>query len=383
MRVAILAGVCLMVTGLAPTSMAQSAEPSAVTLEGFSDAIHHWQNRYGDRYERYDPSQVSEIADNILLRQRDNGGWIENRDPMRVLSDAEKAEYQAEKSLVRGSFDNRNVYPQVEYLMGAYEQTGDEVYRDAALRGLDYLLTHQVEGCGGWPHTVPTSERYHPLITIADEVTSGSLNLLRKISEKKWPFESLSEDVRERTRTALEHGDDCVLRLQVRQGDQLAGWAGQYDPETLEPAMGRTFELPAIAVQETVEMLRYLMSIETPSEAQVRAIEGGVDWLKEVAIKGTRLEKFDLPEPVEFRYHTARQDRRLVADPDAPLLWGRFYDVNDNTVVLANRDSVRVETYQEIAQERRTGYDWYGSWANDLLTQDYPAWQCRVLSKAC
>ena len=127
--------------------------------------------------------------------------------------------------------------------------------------------------------------------------------------------------------------------------------------------MGRTFELPAIAVQETVEMLRYLMSIETPSEAQVRAIEGGVDWLKEVAIKGTRLEKFDLPEPVEFRYHTARQDRRLVADPDAPLLWGRFYDVNDNTVVLANRDSVRVETYQEIAQERRTGYDWYGSWA--------------------
>ena len=37
------------------------------------------------------PQQVTEIADNLLLYQRDNGGWIENRDPARILDATEKA----------------------------------------------------------------------------------------------------------------------------------------------------------------------------------------------------------------------------------------------------------------------------------------------------
>jgi hypothetical protein len=30
-------------------------------------------------------SRLTEIADNLLLYQRDNGAWIENRDPARIL----------------------------------------------------------------------------------------------------------------------------------------------------------------------------------------------------------------------------------------------------------------------------------------------------------
>lgn len=58
----------------------------AIPLTAFSDGIKHWQDRHGKDYARYQPQQVTEIAENLLLYQRDNGGWIENRDPARVLA---------------------------------------------------------------------------------------------------------------------------------------------------------------------------------------------------------------------------------------------------------------------------------------------------------
>jgi PelA/Pel-15E family pectate lyase len=112
------------------------------------------------------------------------------------------------------------------------------------------------------------------------------LRLLRKISSGADPFGYIDAATRARAKSALDRGDDCVLRLQVRQNGQLTGWAGQYDPETLQPAQGRAFELPAIVSQETVEMLRYLMSIEQPSAAQVDAIESAVGWLRGSQLSG-------------------------------------------------------------------------------------------------
>lgn len=391
MRFGTIAAVCLLV-GACQTQATQTeaevpvtakSSEEALPMGGFYDAVHHWQNKYGTRYARYEPEQVKEIAENILLMQRDHGGWIQNQDPLRILTEEEIAKFKADKGEAFGSFDNRNVYTQIAYMMGAYERVGDERYKASALKGLDYLLEHQMEKCGGWPHSVNGDQRYYPLLTIADEVTSGPLILLQDIAEGSWPYESLDPEVQARAQTALDRGLQCVLDLQVRQGDELTAWAGQYDPETLEPAMGRTFELPSIAVDESVSMLRYLMSIPDPSNDVKAAIEGGVSWLRKVAIHGTRLESFDLPEPIKFRFHTTTFDRRLVPDPDAPLLWARFYDVTDNSVVLANRDSIRVDDYQQIHIERRTGYNWYGVWGNELLEEDYPAWTCRVYGKDC
>ena len=241
-----------------------------ISLAAFSDGIKHWQDRHGKDYARYQARQITEIADNLLLYQRDNGGWIENRDPARILDATDKAALVAEKAEGRGSFDNRNIYSQIEYLAAAFEQTRRAAYRDAAARGLDYALAQQVASCGGWPHTVPGTASYHGYITIADEVTSGLLRLLRKISAGADPFDYVDASTRERAKAALKRGDDCVLKLQIQQGGRLTGWAGQYDPKTLRPAMGRAFELQSIVSQETVEMLRYLMSVDTHR----RAVQG-------------------------------------------------------------------------------------------------------------
>ncbi len=367
--------VCTWIACLPAGAADGMAEP--ISLAAFSDGIKHWQDRHGKDYARYAPEQVTAIADNILLYQRENGAWIENRDPARILDGGEKAALAAEKSQASASFDNRNIYSQIEYLAAAFGQTRNAAYRDAAARGLDYALARQISGCGGWPHTVPGTTSYHPYITIADEVTSGMLGLLRKISAGEKPFGHVDSKTRARARAALERGDECVLKLQVVQDGKLTGWAGQYDPKTLQPAQGRAFELPSIVSQETVQMLRYLMSIERPSAAQSRAIEGAVEWLRRSQIRGVRLEKVMLEKPVQYQYHVATSDSRLVDDAHAPPLWARFYDLEDNSIVLANRDSVRVRQYSEIHPERRSGYAWFGTWPAELLDAEYPAWRDR------
>ncbi|MFT3736694.1 MAG: pectate lyase [Rhodocyclaceae bacterium] len=278
----------------------------------------------------------------------------------------------------RAASTTATFYSQIEYLSAVYQQTYEPRFRTAALKGMDYLLSMQHERCGGWPHTVPGTERYHPFVTMADEVTSGVLRMLRKASSGSAPFAYLPYSVKQRAQTALERGDACVLQLQVVQNGRLTGWAGQYDPQTLQPAQGRSFELASIVSQETVEMLRYLMSIPEPSPEVVRAIESGVDWLERSKIKGWRLETFKIDPPIKYDYHTASTDRRMVEDPAAPPLWARFYDLQDNSVVLANRDSVRVSRYADIHHERRTGYGWYGAWPAKLLETEYPAWRQRV-----
>jgi PelA/Pel-15E family pectate lyase len=365
--------VSLMVSAAEPNGGASQIAPS---LAGFEDAIHHWQNTRGDDYPRYASDQVAQIADNILRFQRQDGGWVQNQDPARILDAAGLVQYAEEAKKTGGSFDNRNIYTQVDYLASAYALTGDARYRDASVRGLEFILAHQNPTCGGWPHSVPGSESYHPYITIADDVSAGVLGTLRAAASDAPRFAFIEASLRERIRKAVANGDGCLLRLQVRQGKTLAGWAGQYDNQTLQPAHGRRFELPAMATQETVGVVRYLMSIPQPSPEVVAAVEGAVAWLQRVKIEGWRIETFDA-EPEQYRYHASKTDRRLVRDPSASGLWARFYDLSDNSVVLATREGVRVKDYAEIPRERRTGYEWYGQWPRQLLSKDYPVWKAQ------
>jgi PelA/Pel-15E family pectate lyase len=367
-----------LVAALLAMASASPAAAQALPLDGFEDAIHHSQMKRGADYPRHAPEDVAAIADNLLLMQRDHGGWVQNLDPLQIMTPEDEAALLAAKADPAGSFDNRNVFTQIEYLAGAYAQTGDARYKAGAEAGLGYLLEHQFGTCGGWPHTVPAQNDYQGRITVADEVFSGPLRLLRRISERVAPLDVFDEAQRLQAADALSRGDACLLRLQIRQGGRLTGWAGQYDPETLAPMGGRSFELPAIVSQETVEVVRYLMSIETPSEEVIASVRGAVIWLQDVALEGVRLETVPLEKDAEYAYHNAKFDRRLVEDAQAPLLWARFYDLEDNAVVLANRDGVRVARYDQIHPERRTGYSWYGDWPAKLISKDYPKWECRI-----
>lgn len=352
--------------------MAFASEP--LSLDGFADAIHHWRNRHDQTdYPRYEPTQVAAIADNILLWQRANGGWTENEDPARILNETELKAVAETKDATDTSFDNRNVWPQITYLAGAYTLTDDERYREGSLQGLEFVLGAQ-HPSGGWPHSFPDGEGYRRHLTFADDIIPDQLRLLRRVANGDGPFDWMPETIRARAAGAVKRGDACILKLQIRIDEEATIWAGQYAANTLLPAKARSYELPALVSRESVAVVRYLMSIPDPSPDVVAAIEGAIAWYENNQITGQRFERFEI-EPERYEYHTARFDRRLVEDADAPPLWSRFSDLTTSEPFLANRDGLRVQHLADVERERRTGYDWYGTWPQSLLDTHYPAWK--------
>src|SRR5437762_2057967 len=71
------------------------ADSMTVDVSGFRDSAHHWRFiRDTSRFIQavpeqpsYQPAQVREIAANLLLFQRDNGGWPKDYDMTAILTE--------------------------------------------------------------------------------------------------------------------------------------------------------------------------------------------------------------------------------------------------------------------------------------------------------
>lgn len=357
--------------------MATTAFSEAPSTAQFRDGAHHYVDGSSAKvYERYGQAEVGKIAENILLYQRTNGGWPSNWDPQKALSDEERAAVAAEREKEDTTFDNRATYPQIEYLAAAFNDLGDARFRGAALRGLEFMFAGQT-ACGGFPHSYPSTANYRPYITFMDDVTAGALTTLRKVSAGAEPFGFVEKKLRKQAAKAVERGTACILKLQQQHDGKLTVWAGQYDPQTLEPITARSFELPSLVSAESVGVVEYLMGIEKPGDEVRRAIEGAVAWYKAAAIHGMRYEIYAI-DPVMFGSRKVTHDVRLVPDEKAPPLWARFYEFDSYTPVLVNRDGKKVAKLEEVLQERRTGYSWFVGYGARLLEKSYPAWKARV-----
>jgi PelA/Pel-15E family pectate lyase len=360
--------------GIAIHPLSASHPIPLADLRGFDDGIHHWRNKHNRiEYERYPPEQIAAIADNILLWQRSNGGWKENEDPCRVLNAEQRRQILADKDLVDTSFDNRNVWPQVHYLASAYTLLGDERYLQGCMQGIEFILKGQ-HSSGGWPHSFPSEGDYRQHLTFTDDVIPDQLGLLREIAAGNEPFKGIPQGLRERALAAVQRGDRFILDRQVLQNGIPTVWAGQYDRNSLQPVGARSFELPGLLGRESVAVVRYLMSIPEPSKEVISAIRNAVAWFQHSAIQGWRFERFEI-ESERYQFHTAQYDRSLVEDPYAPALWARFYDLETNEPFLANRDGIKVYKLEEVSRERRTGYDWYGTWPQTMLEHEFPRWK--------
>ncbi|HEX6276492.1 MAG TPA: pectate lyase [Polyangiaceae bacterium] len=347
-----------------------------ISLERFDDGARHYRNANGvTEYPRYLPEQYVGIAENILLCQRDNGGWRENWDPARILNESEKRAALADRPKADTSFDNRTSYTHTEYLAEVYARTRDERFRAACLRGLDFVLGAQ-HSSGGFPHSFPDTSGYRGNVTLMDDVTPGALGMLRRAGSGTGAFAWLDDARRERARRAVERGTAGLLKMQVRVRGQLTAWAGQYDPATLEPTSARAFELPSLVSSESATVVRYLMDIENPPHEVIASIEAAAKWFDRVKLEAMRVETVPA-EVVRYKHHTSADDRRVVYDAKAPPIWARFYEIATNRPFMANRDGKKVYALSEVERERRTGYRWYGYFGRALLEKDYPAWRER------
>jgi PelA/Pel-15E family pectate lyase len=114
------------------------------------------------------------------------------------------------------------------------------------------------------------------------------------------------------------------------------------------------------------------MRIEKPDAATISAIEAGMSWLVASQIKGLRVEQ--RPDPAG----PAGYDVVAVPDAGAPPVWARFYDITTNKPMFSGRDGIIKARLDEIEIERRTGYNYYGTWPRELIETQYPAWKVRV-----
>ena len=375
----------LLVIGPGSLALAESPNNSAVPdVSAFRDSAHHWYKiRQRDQViapllqqSTYPAEQFAAIADNILLFQRANGGWPKNYDMLAVLTPEQRAAVAASRERADATFDNYNIYSQVAYLAQANRLQPHPEWADACLRGLDFMLDAQLS-CGGFPQTAPHPQGFAAYITLNDGVTVGVLNVLSDIVQRHEQWEFLDDARRQRARAALDRGLECLLRCQIRTAGKLTGWCQQHHPETYLPAPARSFELASLCPQETTGVVRLLMRQTQPTAEMIAAVEAASAWLDSSQLHGIRVVKVPAP-PAQFEFHDTDVDVQVVADPQAPPIWARHYELETLRPVFSGRDSVPRYSLAEIERERRTGTPWYGSWPSKLLAQELPRWRARL-----
>ena len=319
----------------------------------------------------YATAEAIRVADNLLLFQRDTGGWPKNIDMAALLTDAEKAALNRQKADDDSTIDNDATYTQLAFLARVYASRSLDRHRDAFLKGLDYLLRAQYAN-GGWPQYYPRLTGYYRHITYNDDAMIGVMRLLREVAGKIAPYGFVDEARRMRSQTAVEKGTDCILKTQVIVRGKRTVWCAQHDEVTLAPAAARTYEMVSLSGYESVGIVRFLMGVEHPKAQVIDAVESAIAWFQKTKIAGIRWVQ--RPDPAG----AGGFERFAVRDPGAGPLWARFYEIGTDRPIFSGRDSVIKYDVSEIEAERRNGYRWYVDTPAELLLKDYPAWRQRL-----
>ncbi len=231
---------------------------------------------------------------------------------------------------------------------------------------MEYLL-HAQYANGGWPQFHPDRSLYRAHITFNDDAMVRVIGLLRDIAQGDGDMAVLAPEFGARAREAAQRGIGSILATQVRIDGVPTIWAAQYDENSLQPAKARAYELPALAVSESVGIMRLLMRQPHPDARVVAAVESAAAWLHAHRLPDLALQRIDAPA------EETGKDVRVVPQAGASL-WARFYDLEEQQPMFVNRDGQQV-AFAALPNERRTGYAWYGTWPEDLLARELPRWR--------
>ncbi|MEQ9439770.1 MAG: pectate lyase [Cyclobacteriaceae bacterium] len=320
--------------------------------------------------EWYGSDQAKSVAENVLMSQKEIGGWEKNKPYHHTFSEAEKEHYINDKAEVGATFDNDATITELRFLAKVYAANKDERYKQAFGKGLHYIFAAQYEN-GGWPQFFPVrqgSVAYSGHITYNDDAMVNIMEFLKEIISKNEAYASLqiSEDTRQKAQAAFDKGVQCMLDTQIIVDGEPTVWCAQHDSVTLAPAKARSYELPSFSGSESVGIVLLLMDMAYPSEEVIAAVNGAVQWFENNSLEGIKIEK-------ETR-EDGKKNSIVVADKNAPPLWGRFYDLETSEVFFCSRDGIKRKTLAEISDERRNGYSWYTNAPEKVLRQ-YPVWQ--------
>ena len=322
----------------------------------------------------FSSQEAKNIADNVLLYQRDIGGWPKNTPMQKPLTGEEKQKLlELKKSTEDVTTDNGATIQEMLFLSKMYRQVQDNRYKEAFLLGLNYILEAQYEN-GGWPQFYPLRKGYYTHITYNDDSMVNILKLLKALKDNSGFYSIIpTKETINKIEEAFNKGVDCILKTQYKQNGVLTSWCAQHDEVTLEPAKARAYELPSLSGKESAQIVLLLMSIENPSDEVKNAITHAVKWFEDVKITG-----IDVKRTFGNRKIISKE---VVKDENAAPLWARFMELDDNTPFFCDRDGIKKATLAEIGEERRNGYAWYSRDPQELLDK-YPDWARKNLNQA-
>ncbi|HEX8250763.1 MAG TPA: pectate lyase [Pyrinomonadaceae bacterium] len=312
----------------------------------------------------YAVDEATRIANQVILYQRENGGWEKNVDMAAMLTQVEREKLLKEKSSTETTIDNGATTTQLRYLAKVVTAKNIETHRTAFLKGLDFLLSMQYEN-GGFPQFFPLQNNYSRRITYNDNAMINALRVLRDVAKKKEDYLFVDEERRLKAEKAVEKAIPVLLKTQIEIGGKKTVWAAQYDENTLKPAAARKFEPVSLTAGESVGIVRFLMLDAKPNQATIDAVEAAIEWYRANKIEG-------------IRWETKGKEHKVVKDAKAPPIWARFYQIETMRPIFIGRDGVIKYDVSEIEAERRNGYAWYVEEPNELLNKDYPKWKEKI-----
>ena len=209
---------------------------SQIDTTRFYDSAHHWYdindtqriiNPLSNK-PQYSSFEIEKIADNILLFQKDNGGWAKNYDMQAILTEEQIDSVIESKGDFETSttFDNGATHSQTGYLAEVFIKTRKEKYKEAFIKGVEYILSAQYSN-GGWPQYYPDTSGYRKYITFNDGAMIGIMRLLYSIISADSLYGIISKELSTRIEYAFEKGLECILNAQIMENNQLFVWVAR------------------------------------------------------------------------------------------------------------------------------------------------------------
>ena len=240
---------------------------------------------YGMRYDallEVTLDVTTSVADLIVALQNEDGGF-------QVLPDNYE---MSQKETGLGSMkDVSSVYngattSELKYLAKyiTANKPEDSKYQDAFVKGIKYLLTTQHDN-GGWSMNPGSGSGFNANIEVGNKAMTEVLTLLSDIAilnNQDYVFARKAMNVDE-IKSAVEKGNDFIVKSQISNNNKKSGWATQYD-KSGNVTMGHTYERESVSSYTTKDVIDYLMTIHNPSQDIKDAVESAYSWLKDVKI---------------------------------------------------------------------------------------------------
>ena len=312
----------------------------------------------------YGSAQSIRIADNLLVMQRNNGGWPRGTGQggtnfptnLEAMTNAERTHHTNNRHLIDSYFGRGITTNETRFMFRMYEATRDVRYRDSAMRGFNAILNAQYSN-GGWPYYVTDRSLYRSAISFKDNAIPYIMVLLRDISNGT--FSRISAADRTRAQRSFDNGLEAILNLQHwydsnarhlgrtwSSNARMGAWAANNHNTTMEPRWARQFEPPSIGVWETVRVIEFLMTINNPNARVQRAVEAGVAFIAHTEIRG-------------YTHPTVSSNRVLQRSSGARDLWARFLCVQTLTPLFYDRQTPNAHASNPT-----------GTWLGVLSSQD-------------